>query len=487
MNNILKKNNRIYIIITTLVIISEIVLSILLSKVEAKLTMLSVMVAIPFIIICFFQLIKSLENSILISLALIPLLPISGYVLLRCNMLDWQWLIYVIFYLISAGSMIKNGIIDRIKSTNVKKSKFNIFKIILFILLIINVVFAYNKQLSCMIISLSFVPFVIYMYLIDVIAGGNKKEFYEKVIVYISIGSILSSTFDIIYFVMLWINGEKDDRIFGPLGSNFILMYDLIIFVILLNKWVKQKGFKNIWSILTLLMAFIISMQLSRGALLSFICIMIAYITFNIKNWKKYLLIIIVFGPLLTYNVMGRADVKADTSIQELEITIVDKPQEELSGENKISYILMKIVESQSRNRQILWKAGIAITSEYPITGVGLGNFKYFFQEYSGSDRPYLDSHNIILNMSSEIGLPFTLMVVVFMLYVIVYGLWRYFNKKYENIKLNYLSIVICCGVIFLYGNLTGMSLQVTNEVYSFTPTFILIFLMFYYENISDM
>ena len=481
-----KKSRQKVTIIGVCIGIIEVLLGIGLFKVEAKLTLLLAMVAIPCMIACVYYMFKSFENALFISLFIIPLLPLSGYMLLRMNLLDYQWVVYVIFYLISLYAMKVNGLTRRIEEGG-NRSKVSIIKLILSILLIMNIVFAYNKQLSFMIISLSFVPFSIYIYIIGACAPYNRKEFFEKIIIAISLGSIVSSIPDILYFILMLVNGYKANRIFGPLGSNFILIYDLIIFVILLNKWVKSKKVKGIWTILTISMAFIISMQLSRGALLSFMCIVIAYLLFDIRNWKKYLLILLVFGPILTYNVMGRADVKGDTTIQEFGEIITDAPMEESSEENPVIKGIIKVIESQSSTRQVLWKAGIRISNDYPITGVGIGNYKYFFKEYSGSDRNYLDSHNIILNMSSEIGLPFAIIVTGIILFIMIYEFIRFFIEKNKKIKLNRLTVVIICGVIFLYGNLTGIAFQTTNEVYSFTPTFILLFAWFYRDNILDV
>ena len=40
--------------------------------------------------------------------------------------------------------------------------------------------------------------------------------------------------------------------------------------------------------------------------------------------------------------------------------------------------------------------------------------------------------------------------------------------------------------VFILYGNLTGISFQTTNEIYSFTPTFIILFGLFYVDYVEE-
>lgn len=195
----------------------------------------------------------------------------------------------------------------------------------------------------------------------------------------------------------------------------------------------------------------------------------------------------LIFGTILTYNVMGRADVAQDTTIQEAhEIISGNKDQELEMNIGSTGDLIVKIIKSQSKTRQILWETGIRISMDYPYTGVGIGNYKNFYQEYSGSNRPYSDAHNILLNMSSEIGTPFMVISVLLILIIGFGALVQYFNRDKKNIKKNNIAIMAVIGVILIYGNLTGISFQTTNEIYSFTPTFIIIFMLFYRDYINE-
>ena len=338
-----------------------------------------------------------------------------------------------------------------------------------------------------MIVLLSFIPFSIFFILIKALDVENKKKLLNNVFLAVVLGSIVSSLPDILYFAILWLSGNKASRIYGPLGSNFILIYDLLIYAVLIAKWLKEKNFKNIYTALVLAMSFIISMQLSRGALLCFFVILIIFLIFDIKSYKKIIPIMLIFGSILTYNVMGRVDVAQDTTIQEVQEIIVGNKTEELDmNMGGTGDLIVKIIKSQSKTRQILWETGIKISMDYPYTGVGIGNFKYFYQEYSGSDRPYSDAHNILLNMSSEIGTPFMLVSLVFILIIGFGALVNYFNKQKKEVRLGNVAIMAAIAVIILYGNLTGIAFQTTNEVYSFTPTFIMIFMLFYRDYITE-
>lgn len=482
-NRIDKKQIIIY--LSTLVLLEGLLISLLWGS-EAKLTLMLGIVSIPMAELLVFFMFSSLNKCIMGIAFIVPLLPLSGYVFLRVGLLDYQWVFYTIFYIVSLIALIKNKIYNYINFKNIIiKDKF--IRLLLFILLIVSCFFAYDKQLSFMIVLLSFIPFSIFFILIRVLDVEDKKKLLNNVFLAIALGSIVSSLPDILYFILLWVSGNKALRIYGPLGSNFILIYDLLIYAVLIAKWLKEKSFKNIYTALVLAMSFIISMQLSRGSLLCFFTILIIFLIFDIKSYKKIIPIMLIFGSILMYNVMGRADVVQDTAIQEVQEIIVGNNTEELDMNlGGVGDLIVNVIKSQSKTREILWEAGTKISMDYPYTGVGIGNFKYFYQEYSGSERPYSDAHNIFLNMSSEIGTPFMLVLFVFVLIIGFGALVNYFNREKKDIKKNNIAMMAVIAVILLYGNLTGITFQTTNEVYSFTPTFIMIFMLFYRDYITE-
>lgn len=470
-------------------IILEVVLFLLLGKSGAVFTMLIGAIAIPVVILLINIMFFSIENALLVFIFAIPLLPISGYIMNRLNLLSLQWAVYLLFYILTTIALMYNGLFKKIDLKNII-IKDKIIRGLLLVLLIANIIFAYNKTLTFMIIALSFIPFILYFIIIKAVKLNNKKDFYNKVLVAFTVGCIASSLPDVIIFIYTWISGNKSIRLFGPLGSNFILIYDLLLYVIVIAKWVKNKEIKSYWTILVISLSIIISMQMSRGALISFVAIIITYLIFNPSNWKKYISIGLIFGTILTANVFSRKDVSSDESLKELGEAITSTEDGDATnialGEDGLSKIIMKIIDSQSRTRQVIWKTGIAVSKDYPTTGVGLGNFKYFFNEYSGTKKDYSDAHNLYLNMSSELGTPFMLLGLLLHIIIGVGSLIKFFMEKDKNKKNNYLSLMIIAGVVLVYGNFTGLAFQTTNLIYSFTPTFIILFVLFYRDYIQE-
>lgn len=477
MNN---TNKKYYVI---LCILLEIISIALLWGTEAKLTFVAVILGIPLAIFIVSFMESSFENTILATFFSIYLLPIIGYFLNRINMLDKQWIIYTVYYLLVLVLLIKNGLLKRInKEKNIMKNK--ILRITILFMIIINAFFAYNKQVSFMIILLSFIPFIFLFYIVRTSSFNNKKLFYNNILEINVLGGLISLLPDFLFYIVSLIRGvgEVGNKLYGPLGSNAILAYSLIMFIIVIGKWSKIKGIKNRWTLYVVGYSLSIGIQRSRGALIAIFSIFILYIILNIKNWKKYIVVFLLVGVMVSGNVASRADVSNENTISEIQ-TIIDKPVENKKG--TINEVIKKIIDSQSKTRQIIWKSALEITEDYKYTGVGMGNFKFFFNEYSGTKRGYIDAHNLLLNFSAEFGIIFTFIAFILILKIGIDSLIGYFKTK-GNEKLTYLSLGIMIAIFFIYGNLTGIAFNFTGEIYSFSATFMILFALFYMDYINE-
>ncbi|WP_066890618.1 O-antigen ligase family protein [Clostridium nigeriense] len=450
---------------------------------EAKLTFLASIFGIPFVFLIIWYMDKSYENTILATFFSIFLLPLSGYIFLRIGLLDKQWMFYTVFYFIILFFLIKNGMFKRInRDKNIIKNKY--IRFILLAMIIINVFFAFNKQVSIMIILLSFLPFIFLFYIVRTSNFKDKKSFYNKILEASILGALISVAPDFFYYMLSLIKGSTE-KLYGPLGSNAILAYSLLMFIIVLGKWAKEKGIKNRWTLYVIGFSLSIGIQRSRGALIAIFSIFILYLIFNVKNWKKYGVVFLIVGIMVSANVFSRPDVSDEDTINEIH-TIIEKPNNSNNkGNQKIKQVIIKVIESQSRTRQIIWKSALEITNDYTYTGVGLGNFKYFFNEYSGTTKSYIDAHNLLLNFSAEVGVPFMLIALILIVKMGIDSLIGYFKTK-DKTRITYLSLGIVIAVFFIYGNLTGIAFNFTGEIYSFSSTFMMLFILFYMDYINE-
>ena len=476
-----KRENVVLIVIG---IILEAIVCAILGGSEAKLTLLIAVISIPIIMILIYVANKSYENTLLFAYFIVPLLPVGGYILLRLEILKYQWIYYIAVYILIGSLLFKNGLKNRFSFKNLKYKE-KVIRSLLFILLIISCIFAYNKSTSFMIICLSFIPFSLINMILKGSIFNNKKEFYENILKALSLGAILSAVPDFAYFIISLLNGNNY-RLFGPLGANALLAYTLILFILILSKWTNTKGLKNSWTILIVGFSMTISIQQSRGALVCLIFAFIFYIIFDIKNVLKYLSVFLIVGGLVFFNVSIRTDVSNDESVEDFQNAIVGNNEKINRVDNEIEKALFKLIESQSSNRQEIWKAGIQISNDYPLTGIGIGNYKYFFKEYANSNANYSDAHNIFLNMSSEIGTPFMIISLILILWIGFTSVFHYFKKKDQLIKRKYLGVGISIIVFIIFGNFTGVSFQATNEIYTFMPTFMILFFLMYRDYIEE-
>ncbi|MGG7213302.1 O-antigen ligase family protein [Clostridium nigeriense] len=448
---------------------------------EAKLTFLAALIGIPFIAFTIWYMDKSYENTIIAAFFSIFLLPLGGYIFLRIGLLDKQWVFYTAFYLVVLFFLFKNGFLNRInKDKNNIKNKY--IRLIIIAMIIINVFFAFNKQVSIMIILLSFLPFIFLFYVVRTSYFKDKKAFYNKILEASILGSLISVAPDFLYYMLSLIKGSTE-KLYGPLGSNAILAYSLLMFVIVLGKWSKEDGIKNRWTLYVIAFSLSIGIQRSRGALIAIFSIFILYLIFNIKNWKKYGIVFLIVGIMVSGNVASRPDVADEDTINEIN-TIIEQPSNS-NEKGKLKEVAVKIIDSQSRTRQIIWKSALEITNDYTYTGVGLGNFKYFFNEYSGTTKSYIDAHNLLLNFSAELGVPFMIIAVILIVKMGIDALIGYFKSK-GKMRLTYLSLGIVVAIFFIYGNLTGIAFNFTGEIYSFSSTFIMLFVLFYMDYINE-
>lgn len=478
----MKKNE--VIIFSIIGVILELFAYFTLGKGEAKLTYYMIFCIIPLSLMMIYIIKNSYERVILFTYFSIPLTPLLGYGMLRLGLLSYQWAYYLILYIAIGALLFKNGLRKRFSFKDLKlKYKEKPIKIALLVILVISCIMAYNNAISMMILLLSFIPFI----LLNIIVRGSKFEdvisFNEKILIAIMIGVLITLLPDILFYGISLITGEKI-RIFGPIGSNSSIAYLVLILPIALSKWGSVKGLKNKWTLIVIWFAASLCVQESRGALFTVIAIFIMFIIFDYRNFIKYGCVFLIVGGCLTYNVSIRADVVTDESLTELE-NIVSGKSDTGESSNSLEDLVYSFIDRQSNNRQLLWKSALQITEDYPVTGVGIGNFKYFFKEYSGSDRDYAEAHSILLAMSSEIGLPFMIICFGYIVYMMFNALYHYFKEKDWNIKRKYVSIGVILTAFLVFGNITGISLQVTHEIYSFTVTFVILFLLMYRDNLE--
>jgi len=111
--------------------------------------------------------------------------------------------------------------------------------------------------------------------------------------------------------------------------------------------------------------------------------------------------------------------------------------------------------DSSAIGRLQAWSAAIKMTKAHPIFGVGPRNFMLAFPDYS-DDTPRV-THNAILNMLSETGIPgcFFFLAMIFATVGRMFSLWLRARRNPDTEHLaTYCQIVMCTLIVYLVPNM---------------------------------
>jgi len=83
--------------------------------------------------------------------------------------------------------------------------------------------------------------------------------------------------------------------------------------------------------------------------------------------------------------------------------------------------------------RFVLWRAGVKMSRDYPVLGVGLGRFPEKIDQYTevalSEDDPR-DAHNAYLLTAAELGIPAAMVMVVMLLWLAATTTVLYFRRR---------------------------------------------------------
>lgn len=99
---------------------------------------------------------------------------------------------------------------------------------------------------------------------------------------------------------------------------------------------------------------------------------------------------------------------------------------------------------ASAENRLAYWQAALGISRDYPILGIGLGNYQSIMPSYINNIWTFASTpHNIALYLLSAIGFLGTLTFLIFLLMVFVKSL-----KSYWQIKQDSKDFALFCGLL---------------------------------------
>ncbi|MBN2072977.1 MAG: O-antigen ligase family protein [Actinobacteria bacterium] len=245
-----------------------------------------------------------------------------------------------------------------------------------------------------------------------------------------------------------WVNSGRFNGTFtdpNSLGAYVMLIFPLIVALIIFYKRWYQRLILAVFFVFFAVMVFISG---SRSAfvgiglsLLIFLVFFIRWLagflrgrTKNASRLKKTMILVVFIVLVLAvisgavYTFMNEDSFLARASLVERTVDTVNTGIYHFK-----KYGLAEGLKSISNYRYILWGQAIAMTKDYPLSGVGMGAYNielpnYFVKNRTGGiDTDF--TGNYYLQISSELGLPglITVLMVFFLMIrkVSLYFIWK--------------------------------------------------------------
>ena len=376
----------------------------------------------------------------------------------------YTWYFYLCIFLVGVASILTCWIylLKKVKDkqTNIKKSVPYLFMLILLIISIISTIFSSNPKLSLfgesyrregLIIYINYIGFILSASIIK-----NKKHIntlFSIIIIsalFISIMPLLSRNFSFYEFSNIYLNRNH-------YGYFLMIATCLSAFKYLSD----ERKRKYLFMIGYIILLYMLIMNDTFGCYLAlFISLIAALIYCIVKRNRIIKSVILIVLFISTSFVVNHFQLNIGLKYNE-SINIVGNNMS--SFKQDLLIILrgdVKSLESIGSYRGQLWYGAINYTMEHPLIGGGFETLKYYYlsQGIRYNDRP----HNILLQISSSIGIPGALIYLSFICYLAIANLKR-INTDGTNI------------IIYFTAMSYFISSQFGNSMYYTSPYFMIL------------
>ena len=234
-------------------------------------------------------------------------------------------------------------------------------------------------------------------------------------------------------------------------GLSMVLKSSILLYYLQNSSLLIKKIGLGLFMILTI---FAISLTGSRGALLSMYVIILLFIILNVKIYFETKRVNYLYKPL--YYIIP--------------FSIVFIITELIFNTLRMSYRTTQIIDRGSASRLDYWSSAIQAIADYPIFGVGIGNWKLLSISYGNQYiEDYLvphHAHNDFLQLTAEIGVIGGIIFLSIPLYVIYYIYKNFTTKKSDQIDYKFIFILLA---IVVYCTDSSLNFPLTRPIQSAT------------------
>lgn len=395
--------------------------------------------------------------------------------------------IYVMTLLCGVGSLVKSDTIDSIRTIIqsilpfviclsllrdqlgnfqvLKKYKIHLLLIALNILwFILSIILGINIGVESIKGLVNFISFILLVFLISNIELAEEKKNSIKNAIYIS--AIICCIIGIVQYLLkidlYKVENYKYPGIFGRIRSTFsiaTLLDKYMVLICFIACYNMLKSNHVFYKILFVLAGLTMILTFSRAGLITFMAVIVIFAIiylFKKKFSNLLLLVVFVLGIFLIPGVNYLFQLSADYIYETLHIPDAIRINF-VFGDDKDS-VVKTDDDSSLVYRDYFKDIGKEIIKEYPISGMGLNNYSYIYNNQNVGDYltdtsvlkdgiKYLYPHSGFIQLGAEVGLVGSLIFFAYFAYVVWYAV--------KNNKTQYKYIPLLLFLLFLLSNYT--------------------------------
>jgi len=339
--------------------------------------------------------------------------------------------------------------LKRQKNVNIKKFIPEILILVLVVLSFISSILSENTYLSFFGGSYRKEGLIVYLMYIGFILSASimKNNKYKNIIFNTIIITGLIVT--ILPFFTSNFTYKEFSNVFHQFNHyGYYLMINLMLSSLMIIN--NDKLFKNIFYLLAYI--FFSYLLIKNDTFGSFLAVSITFfflfIYFMVKKFERKKIIFLILVFIITSVCVSHFDIKIGETVY-LESTkdLVGQNINTLSSDIKsiLSNDDSKKIDRAGTGRGRLWKHAFNYTLQHPWFGGGMESLNQFSRNF-GNDRP----HNIILQISSFIGIPGAIVYIIFILYLAITNI-KLISKNKNNVIIYFTAM--CYFISSMFGN----------------------------------
>jgi O-antigen ligase len=280
--------------------------------------------------------------------------------------------------------------------------------------------------------------FIVFFAFLNLIRDGAMAR---RVIVYLMLGSLMVLGLGVLEWLdKRWLDSIEKARLLGPQNQpNDFGAFLVMTAAPFMGLFLSHMGNIRAWALLPyfLTLAKMVLATFSRGA---YIALALAGVAAAYVRGKLFLLFMGVLGLGM---LVAMPELMPESLSARIEQLTVDTGQKEE-------------LDASSQTRLILWNAAIDMTLESPVLGKGFKTFPLLKGQYTEFDVVESDNHNMFLYVSSQMGLPalLALLLLFYRTYRLGADLYRRGDEPFaRGVGLGAVAMVAAVAAVNMFGS----------------------------------